>query len=116
LEQLLDAEKRGHGCKIYGLGGGIIFKLLLVATVWASFSCVHKLILTYTVQKRQCVRLVPRMQRKSILDVTDTISIASFLADFHALSMSASLEYIEFAGMLLLLLIAYSSDADADNA
>jgi hypothetical protein len=30
--------------------------------------------------------------------------------------MSASLEYIEFARMLLLLLIAYSNDAEADDA
>jgi hypothetical protein len=56
------------------------------------------------------------MQREGILYVTNTISIASFLADFFRLSMSAWLEYIEYAGMLLPLLIAYSSDADADNA
>jgi hypothetical protein len=54
------------------------------------------------------------MQHEGILYVTDTKSIASFLADFYALSMSASLEYLEYAGMLILLLIA--SDANADNA
>jgi hypothetical protein len=32
------------------------------------------------------------MQRESILYVTDTISIASFLADFYDLPVSASLE------------------------
>jgi hypothetical protein len=53
------------------------------------------------------------MQRESIPYVTYTKSIASFLADFYALSTSASLEYIEYAGMLLLLLNSLSSDADA---
>jgi hypothetical protein len=43
------------------------------------------------------------------------MSIASFLADFYAFSTSASLEYIEHVGMLLSLLIAYSSDADTDT-
>jgi hypothetical protein len=55
---------------------------------------------TGTVQKRQRVRLVHHMQRKSILYVTDNLSIASFLADFYALSASASMEYIEYAGIL----------------
>jgi hypothetical protein len=62
-------------------------------------------VIKYTVQKRQRVCFVLHMQRKSILYVTDTLSIASFLADFYALSMSALLEYREYAGMLLLLLI-----------
>jgi hypothetical protein len=69
---------------------------------------------SYTVQKRQRLRFVPHMQVSFY--VTDTISIASFLADFYVLSTSASLEYIEYAGMLLPLLIAYSSDADTDSA
>jgi hypothetical protein len=48
--------------------------------------------------------------------MTDTESIASFLADFYAFSTSASLEYVENAGMCIKLLKAYSSDADVDNA
>jgi hypothetical protein len=55
------------------------------------------------------------MECESILYVTDTIRIASFLVDFYVLSTSALLEYIEYAGMLLPLLIAYFSDADTDN-
>jgi hypothetical protein len=45
----------------------------------------------------------------------DTISIASFLADFYTLSMLSLLEYIEYVGMLLPLINAYFSNADADN-
>jgi hypothetical protein len=60
----------------------------------------------------QRVRLVPHMQIEGILYVTDILSIASFLADFYALSTPASLGYIEYAGMLLPLLIAYSNDAE----
>jgi hypothetical protein len=45
---------------------------------------------THTVSKKTRVSL---MQRESIHYVMDTISIASFLADFYALSVSASLEY-----------------------
>jgi hypothetical protein len=55
------------------------------------------------------------MQRKNILFMTDTIGAALFLADFCALSTFASLEYMEYAGMLFTLLIAYSSDASVDN-
>jgi hypothetical protein len=40
--------------------------------------------------------------------VADNITIASFLASFYALSVSASLEYVEYAGMLLPLYITYS--------
>jgi uncharacterized protein YfaQ (DUF2300 family) len=47
----------------------------------------------YTVQKGQHLHLVSLMQRESILYVTDTVSINSFLADFYALYASASLEY-----------------------
>jgi hypothetical protein len=47
------------------------------------------------------------MEREDILYMTDTISIASFLADFYALSTSALLEYIEYAGMLLMLFQQY---------
>jgi hypothetical protein len=46
----------------------------------------------------------------------NTTSVASFLADFYALSTSASLDYIEYAGMCITLQKAYSSDADVDNA
>jgi hypothetical protein len=42
----------------------------------------------------------------------DSVSIASFLADFYALSTSASLDYMEYAGMWITLRKAYSSDAD----
>jgi hypothetical protein len=69
----------------------------------------------YTAQKWPCVRLVSLMQRKNILFMTDTIGAALFLADFCALSTFASLEYMEYAGMLFTLLIAYSSDASVDN-
>jgi hypothetical protein len=48
--------------------------------------------------------------------VTDTISVASFLADFYTLSKSASQDYMEYVGMWITLLIAYSSDADVENA
>jgi hypothetical protein len=61
----------------------------------------HAKISPHTVQNRQRVRLVPHMHRESILYVTDTMSIASFLADFYASSTSATLEYIEYAGILL---------------
>jgi hypothetical protein len=46
--------------------------------------------------------------------MTDTISVASFLADFYALSTSASLDYMEYPGMYeyITLLTAYSNDAD----
>jgi hypothetical protein len=48
--------------------------------------------------------------------MTETISVGSFLADIYALSMSASLDYVEYAGMCFTLLKAYSSDAEVDNA
>jgi hypothetical protein len=44
--------------------------------------------------------------------MTDTIGVASFLADFHVLSRFASLEYVEYAGVLLTLIIAYYSDTN----
>jgi hypothetical protein len=44
----------------------------------------------------------------NILYVADNITIASFLASFYTLSVSASLEYVEYAGMLLLLYLTYS--------
>jgi hypothetical protein len=69
-----------------------------------------------TVQKRQRVRLVPLMQRESIPYVTDTICVTSFLADFYALSVSASLEYAINSGSNVPAFSTYSSDADADNA
>jgi hypothetical protein len=43
--------------------------------------------------KTAACSLVPLMQRESIPYVTDTICVTSFLADFYALSVSASLEY-----------------------
>jgi hypothetical protein len=47
----------------------------------------------------------------------DTISFASFLADFYRLSSSASLDYMEYAAMCITLLKAYpSNDAEVDNA
>jgi hypothetical protein len=52
---------------------------------------------------------------ENILYMTDTLGVASFLADFYVLSMFATLEYVEYAGMLLTLLVAYSSDADVYN-
>jgi hypothetical protein len=53
------------------------------------------------------------MRSESILYVTDAI-FGGFL--HITVSTSASLEYIEYAGTLLPLLIAYSSDVVADNA
>jgi hypothetical protein len=48
--------------------------------------------------------------------VMDAISIASFLADFlRVIYVCIAGIYIEYAGMLLPLLIAYSSNADADS-
>jgi hypothetical protein len=57
------------------------------------------------------------MQRENILYMTDTIGVASFLADFYVLNKFAALEYMEYAGMLVLLtqLIAYSSGENVDN-
>jgi hypothetical protein len=67
----------------------------------------------YTVQKEEPVRLILLMQRENILYMTDTIDVASFLADFYVLYKFASLEYryVECAGILITLLITYSSDA-----
>jgi hypothetical protein len=48
--------------------------------------------------------------------MTDTKNVASFLADFYALSTSALLDYMEYAGMCIMLLKVYSSNADVDNA
>jgi hypothetical protein len=42
-------------------------------------------------------------RREHILYMTDTTGVASFLADFYVLSRFASLEYMEYAGMLLTL-------------
>jgi hypothetical protein len=39
------------------------------------------------------------MQRENILCMTDTIDVASFLADFYVLYKFASLEYVECAGI-----------------
>jgi hypothetical protein len=70
---------------------------------------------TYTVQKEESVRLYLLMQRENILYMTDTIDVASLLADFYVLYKFASLEYVECAGILITLLITYSSDANLDN-
>jgi hypothetical protein len=67
------------------------------------------------VQKEEPVRLILLMQRENILYVTDTINVASFLADFYVLYKFASLEYVECAGILITLLITYSCDANLDN-
>jgi hypothetical protein len=69
----------------------------------------------YTAQKEEPVRLILLMQRENILYMTDTIDVASFLADFYVLYKFASLEYVECAGILITLLITYSSDANLDN-
>jgi hypothetical protein len=52
------------------------------------------------------------MHREIILYMTDTIEV---LADFNVLYKFASLEYVECAGILITLLITYSSDANLDN-
>jgi hypothetical protein len=69
----------------------------------------------YTVQKEEPVRLI-FMQRENILYMTDTIDVASFLVDFYVLYKFASLEYVECAGILITLLITYSSDANLDTS
>jgi hypothetical protein len=55
------------------------------------------------------------MQCESILSVTDTISIGTFLADFYALSAFASLENAISGGSNIPAYFMYSSDADVDN-
>jgi hypothetical protein len=69
----------------------------------------------YTVQKEEPVRLILPMQRENILYMTDTTDVASFLADFYVLYKFMTLEYVECAGILITLLITYSSDANLDN-
>jgi hypothetical protein len=66
----------------------------------------------YTVQKEEPVRLILLMQIENILYMTD---VASFMADFYVLYKFASVEYVECAGILIMLLITYSSDANLDN-
>jgi hypothetical protein len=67
-------------------------------------------------KRRACtVRLILLMQRENILYMTDTIDVASFLADFYVLYKFASLEYMDCAGILIKLLITYSSDANLDS-
>jgi hypothetical protein len=58
------------------------------------------------------------MQRESILNVPDTISVTgtSFLADFYALSKSPSLEYAIRSITHIAAFSTYSSDADVENA
>jgi hypothetical protein len=70
---------------------------------------------SHTVQKEEPVRLILLMQRENILYMTDTIDVASFLADFYVLYKFASLECGECAGILITLLITYSSDANLDS-
>jgi hypothetical protein len=55
------------------------------------------------------------MQRENILYMTDTTGVASFLVDFYVLYKFASLEYVECAGILITILVTYSSDANLDN-
>jgi hypothetical protein len=69
----------------------------------------------YTVQKGERVRLVLLMQHENILYMTDTVGVASFSADFCMFCRFAWLKYMEYAGMLRTLLIAYSSKANLDN-
>jgi hypothetical protein len=59
--------------------------------------------------------LILLMQRENILYMTDTTDVASFLADFYVLYNFALLEYVKCAGILITLLITYSSDANLDN-
>jgi hypothetical protein len=47
------------------------------------------------------------MQRENILYMTDTIDVASFLADFYVVYKFASQEYVECAGKLIMLLITF---------
>jgi hypothetical protein len=68
-----------------------------------------------TVQKEEPVRLILLMQHENILYMTDTIDVASFLADFYVLYKFALLEYVECAGILITLLITYSSDTNLDS-
>jgi hypothetical protein len=53
---------------------------------------------TVTVQKGQHLRLVPLIQCVGNLYMTHTVSVASILGDFYALSTYASLDYMEYAG------------------
>jgi hypothetical protein len=55
----------------------------------------------HTVQKEEPVRLILLMQREKILYMTDTIDVASFMADFYVLYKFASLEYVECTGILI---------------
>jgi hypothetical protein len=66
-------------------------------------------------KKEDPVRLILLMQRENILYMTDTKDVDSFLADFYVLYKFASLEYMECAGILIMLLLTYSSDANLDN-
>jgi hypothetical protein len=75
----------------------------------------HLLLYIYTVQKEETVRLILLMQREKILYMTDTIDVASFLANFYVLYKFASLEYVECTGILITLLITYSSDTNLEN-
>jgi hypothetical protein len=59
----------------------------------------------YTVQKEEPVRLILLMQREKIRYMTDTIDVASFLADFYVSYKFAPLEYVECTGILITLLI-----------
>jgi hypothetical protein len=77
--------------------------------------CHTQRLIAYTVQKEEPVRLILLMQREKILSMTDTIDVASFLADFYVLYKFASLEYVECTGILIKLLITYSSDENLDN-
>jgi hypothetical protein len=68
-----------------------------------------------TVQKEEPVCLILLMQRENILHMTETIDVASFLADFYLVYKFASLEYVECAGILSTLIITYYSDANLDS-
>jgi hypothetical protein len=88
----------------------------LCGEVFATTNRVSNYLLSYyTVQKEEPVRLILLMQRENILYMTDTIDVASFMADFYVLYKFASLEYVECAGILITLLITYSSDANLDK-
>jgi hypothetical protein len=69
----------------------------------------------YTVQKWQREHLVPLMQPESILYVTDTIHVTSFMEDFYVLSTSASQEYANSSVTHIPAFSTYSRDAGVDN-
>jgi hypothetical protein len=98
---------------------------------WTNFKNPAKISVVFhaklcTVQKWQCVLYVWYLSCSvnvffmwwtlTYCSMTDTVSIPSFLADFYALSTSASLEYAISSVAQIPAFSMYSSDADVDNA